>query len=220
MVLISCFKNNKLLAYCLTVFFMHSSNRLLNILRILFVQISDLEADYEESQRNIQQLKKKAQRLTAELQDTKLHLEGQQSRNHDLEKKQRKSVHKHTQSSFTCHVITQFYYFTCLWLVPGRPISNGVITTVIVNKLQCFMCVCVCVFLKGLTVSWVQPRMRCRGREAWGRNWLERKTCWPERSSASGSSWRSVSLWATLWHVALVKGFFFSWDLVRYLWII
>ncbi|XP_026047808.1 unconventional myosin-XVIIIa isoform X6 [Astatotilapia calliptera] len=53
-------------------------------------RISDLEADYEESQRNIQQLKKKAQRLTAELQDTKLHLEGQQSRNHDLEKKQRK----------------------------------------------------------------------------------------------------------------------------------
>uniref|UniRef100_A0A3P8SC37 Myosin XVIIIA n=1 Tax=Amphiprion percula TaxID=161767 RepID=A0A3P8SC37_AMPPE len=53
-------------------------------------RISDLQADYEESQRNIQQLKKKTQRLTAELQDTKLHLEGQQSRNHDLEKKQRK----------------------------------------------------------------------------------------------------------------------------------
>ncbi|XP_057694595.1 unconventional myosin-XVIIIa-like isoform X3 [Corythoichthys intestinalis] len=53
-------------------------------------RISDLQADNEESQRNIQQLKKKAQRLTAELQDTKLHLEGQQSRNHDLEKKQRK----------------------------------------------------------------------------------------------------------------------------------
>lgn len=110
------------------------------------MQISDLEADYEESQRNIQQLKKKAQRLTAELQDTKLHLEGQQSRNHDLEKKQRKSVHKHTQSSFTCHVITQFYYFTYLCLVPGRLISNGVITTVIVNKLQCFMCVCIYIF--------------------------------------------------------------------------
>lgn len=61
-------------------------------MRFVFVQISDLEADYEESQRNIQQLKKKTQRLTAELQDTKLHLEGQQSRNHDLEKKQRKSV--------------------------------------------------------------------------------------------------------------------------------
>ncbi|XP_077954871.1 myosin-XVIIIa isoform X14 [Gasterosteus aculeatus] len=53
-------------------------------------RISDLQADNEEYQRNIQQLKKKAQRATAELQDTKLHLEGQQSRNHDLEKKQRK----------------------------------------------------------------------------------------------------------------------------------
>uniref|UniRef100_A0A671X3Z1 Myosin XVIIIA n=1 Tax=Sparus aurata TaxID=8175 RepID=A0A671X3Z1_SPAAU len=53
-------------------------------------RISDLQADNEESQRNIQQLKKKTQRLTSELQDTKLHLEGQQSRNHDLEKKQRK----------------------------------------------------------------------------------------------------------------------------------
>lgn len=57
------------------------------------LQISDLQADNEESQRTGQQLKKKLQRLTAELQDTKLHLEGQQSRNHDLEKKQRKSVH-------------------------------------------------------------------------------------------------------------------------------
>uniref|UniRef100_H3BYA4 Myosin XVIIIA n=1 Tax=Tetraodon nigroviridis TaxID=99883 RepID=H3BYA4_TETNG len=46
-------------------------------------RISDLQADNEESQRNVQQLKKKTQRLTAELQDTKLHLEGQQSRNHD-----------------------------------------------------------------------------------------------------------------------------------------
>lgn len=62
----------------------------------VFVQISDLQDDNEESQRNIQQLKKKTQRLTAELQDTKLHLEGQQSRNHDLEKKQRKSVNTRT----------------------------------------------------------------------------------------------------------------------------
>ncbi|XP_060928908.1 unconventional myosin-XVIIIa [Limanda limanda] len=53
-------------------------------------RISDMQADNEESQRNVQQLKKKTQRLTSELQDTKLHLEGQQSRNHDLEKKQRK----------------------------------------------------------------------------------------------------------------------------------
>lgn len=53
-------------------------------------QLADLQADSEESQRALQQLKKKCQRLAAELQDTKLHLEGQQGRNHDLEKKQRR----------------------------------------------------------------------------------------------------------------------------------
>ncbi|XP_061868052.1 unconventional myosin-XVIIIa isoform X5 [Colius striatus] len=53
-------------------------------------RLTDLQADSEESQRTLQQLKKKCQRLAAELQDTKLHLEGQQGRNHDLEKKQRR----------------------------------------------------------------------------------------------------------------------------------
>ncbi|NWX22391.1 MY18A protein, partial [Aegotheles bennettii] len=53
-------------------------------------RLADLQADNEESQRALQQLKKKCQRLAAELQDTKLHLEGQQGRNHDLEKKQRR----------------------------------------------------------------------------------------------------------------------------------
>uniref|UniRef100_A0A673XKU7 Myosin XVIIIAa n=1 Tax=Salmo trutta TaxID=8032 RepID=A0A673XKU7_SALTR len=53
-------------------------------------KLTDLQADNDEVQRSVQQLKKKCSRLTAELQDTKLHLEGQQSRNHDLEKKQRK----------------------------------------------------------------------------------------------------------------------------------
>ncbi|NWT27215.1 MY18A protein, partial [Cardinalis cardinalis] len=53
-------------------------------------KVADLQADSEESQRALQQLKKKCQRLAAELQDTKLHLEGQQGRNHDLEKKQRR----------------------------------------------------------------------------------------------------------------------------------
>ncbi|XP_012503754.1 PREDICTED: unconventional myosin-XVIIIa isoform X4 [Propithecus coquereli] len=53
-------------------------------------RLGDLQADGEESQRALQQLKKKCQRLTAELQDTKLHLEGQQVRNHELEKKQRR----------------------------------------------------------------------------------------------------------------------------------
>ncbi|XP_026082180.1 unconventional myosin-XVIIIa-like isoform X6 [Carassius auratus] len=61
-------------------------------------KLTDLQADNEEVQRVVQQLKKKCQRLTAELQDTKLHLEGQQSRNHDLEKKQRKFDSEQTQS--------------------------------------------------------------------------------------------------------------------------
>lgn len=54
--------------------------------------MADLQTDNEDVQRSVQQLKKKCQKMTAELQDTKLHLEGLQSRNHDLEKKQRKSV--------------------------------------------------------------------------------------------------------------------------------
>uniref|UniRef100_A0A493TRL9 Unconventional myosin-XVIIIa n=1 Tax=Anas platyrhynchos platyrhynchos TaxID=8840 RepID=A0A493TRL9_ANAPP len=53
-------------------------------------RLADLQADSEEGQRALQQLKKKCQRLASELQDTKLHLEGQQGRNHDLEKKQRR----------------------------------------------------------------------------------------------------------------------------------
>ncbi|KAM8835403.1 unconventional myosin-XVIIIa-like isoform 2-T2 [Synchiropus picturatus] len=53
-------------------------------------RVADLQADNEDVQRSVQQLKKKCQKMTAELQDTKLHLEGLQSRNHDLEKKQRK----------------------------------------------------------------------------------------------------------------------------------
>ncbi|XP_052611837.1 unconventional myosin-XVIIIa isoform X3 [Peromyscus californicus insignis] len=66
-------------------------------------RLGDLQADSDESQRTLQQLKKKCQRLTAELQDTKLHLEGQQVRNHELEKKQRRfdselsQAHEETQ---------------------------------------------------------------------------------------------------------------------------
>ncbi|KAM4844542.1 unconventional myosin-XVIIIa isoform 2-T4 [Thomomys bottae] len=66
-------------------------------------RLVDLQADSDESQRALQQLKKKCQRLTAELQDTKLHLEGQQVRNHELEKKQRRfdselsQAHEETQ---------------------------------------------------------------------------------------------------------------------------
>ncbi|XP_061074439.1 unconventional myosin-XVIIIa-like isoform X8 [Conger conger] len=61
-------------------------------------RIADLLADGEELQRVVQQMKKKCQRVTGELQDTKLHLEGQQSRNHELEKKQRKFDMEQTQA--------------------------------------------------------------------------------------------------------------------------
>ncbi|XP_077098257.1 unconventional myosin-XVIIIa isoform X5 [Siphateles boraxobius] len=53
-------------------------------------KFAELQADQEESQRSVQQLKKKCQRLAAELQDAKLHLENQEGRNHELERKQRK----------------------------------------------------------------------------------------------------------------------------------
>uniref|UniRef100_A0A665W256 Myosin XVIIIAa n=1 Tax=Echeneis naucrates TaxID=173247 RepID=A0A665W256_ECHNA len=61
-------------------------------------RLADLQTDNEDVQRFVQQLKKKCQKLTAELQDTKLHLEGLQSRNHDLEKKQRKFDLEQNQS--------------------------------------------------------------------------------------------------------------------------
>ncbi|MCJ8742243.1 hypothetical protein PDJAM_G00079840 [Pangasius djambal] len=61
-------------------------------------KLADLQADQEETQRSLQQAKKKCQRLMAELQDTKLHLENQQSRNHELEKKQRKFDLEQSQS--------------------------------------------------------------------------------------------------------------------------
>ncbi|XP_040194479.1 unconventional myosin-XVIIIa isoform X5 [Rana temporaria] len=61
-------------------------------------RLGDLQADNEETQRTLQQLKKKCQRLTAELQDTKLHLEGHQGRNHELEKKQRRFDSELTQA--------------------------------------------------------------------------------------------------------------------------
>lgn len=81
-----------------------------------FLQLADAQADNEDMQRSVQQLKKKCKKLTAELQDTKLHLEGLHSRNHDLEKKQRKSVHlpafaqtsKLTRSSTDTHRTLRF----------------------------------------------------------------------------------------------------------------
>uniref|UniRef100_A0A8C6XLM2 Myosin XVIIIB n=1 Tax=Naja naja TaxID=35670 RepID=A0A8C6XLM2_NAJNA len=56
------------------------------------LQLSQAQQLYEEARRSAQQLKRKCQQLTCELEDTRVLMENQQSRNHELEKKQKKSV--------------------------------------------------------------------------------------------------------------------------------
>ena len=60
-----------------------------------FFQLHEAVEEAEEQRRQVQVAKKKAQRLTAEMQDTKLHLEEQMARNNELERKQRRySIHE------------------------------------------------------------------------------------------------------------------------------
>ena len=49
-----------------------------------------MTTENEEQKRQVSNLKRKSQRLNADMQDIKLHLEEQVNRNSDLEKKQRK----------------------------------------------------------------------------------------------------------------------------------
>ncbi|XP_025123212.3 unconventional myosin-XVIIIb isoform X2 [Bubalus bubalis] len=53
-------------------------------------KLGELQRAYEGAQRTAQQLKRKCHLLTCDLEDTRFLLESQQSRNHDLEKKQKK----------------------------------------------------------------------------------------------------------------------------------
>ncbi|BFZ18652.1 hypothetical protein BsWGS_21691 [Bradybaena similaris] len=53
-------------------------------------RLHDAVAEAEEQRRQVQVAKKKVQRLTTEMQDLKLHLEEQMSRNNELERKQRR----------------------------------------------------------------------------------------------------------------------------------
>ena len=55
-----------------------------------FDQLTESLEDSEEQRRQVANLRRKCQRVTAEMQDMKLHLEEQTRRNADLEKKQRK----------------------------------------------------------------------------------------------------------------------------------
>uniref|UniRef100_A0A3B3RZY8 Myosin XVIIIAa n=1 Tax=Paramormyrops kingsleyae TaxID=1676925 RepID=A0A3B3RZY8_9TELE len=66
-------------------------------------KLAELQADSDEAHRSLQQFKKKVQRLTSELQDTRLHLENQQSRNHELEKKQRRFDSEQSQALDEAH---------------------------------------------------------------------------------------------------------------------
>ncbi|KAK6192213.1 hypothetical protein SNE40_003722 [Patella caerulea] len=58
--------------------------------RLLEKRLHDTVEEAEEQRRLVQVARKKAQRLTEEMQDTKLHLEERMSRNNELERKQRR----------------------------------------------------------------------------------------------------------------------------------
>ena len=53
-------------------------------------QLADQEAESDDLRRNLAQVRKKASKFSSELNDMKLLLEAQQTRNEELEKRQRK----------------------------------------------------------------------------------------------------------------------------------
>lgn len=55
-----------------------------------FPQLGDLQRAYEGAKKTAHQLKRKCHHLTWDLEDTRVLLENQQSRNHELEKRQKK----------------------------------------------------------------------------------------------------------------------------------
>ncbi|XP_067862172.1 unconventional myosin-XVIIIb-like isoform X2 [Heptranchias perlo] len=65
-------------------------NSELQIRKELEQKVSDLQGSYESAKRNVQQLRRKCKCLNSDLEDTKVLMESQQSRNHELEKKQRR----------------------------------------------------------------------------------------------------------------------------------
>lgn len=53
-------------------------------------QLADSESERDDLHKTLNQVRKKAAKLGSEMNDLKLHLEAQQSRNAELEKRQRK----------------------------------------------------------------------------------------------------------------------------------
>lgn len=64
--------------------------RLLTIFSCFLLQLTDVNAENEEMHRLSSNMKKKTARIQAEMEDLKLLLEEEQSRNAELEKKQRR----------------------------------------------------------------------------------------------------------------------------------
>ena len=56
----------------------------------LYLQLVDSEGEKEDLHRTLAQTRKKAAKVASEMNDLKLHLETQQARNAELEKRQRK----------------------------------------------------------------------------------------------------------------------------------
>jgi len=57
---------------------------------IIFQQLHEAIEDAEDLRRQLTSAKKKSQKLSSEMQDSKLHLEEQMTRNNDLERKHRR----------------------------------------------------------------------------------------------------------------------------------
>lgn len=53
-------------------------------------QLGEAESAYEGAKKVAQQMRRKCKRLTCDLEDTRVLMESQQSRSHELEKKQKK----------------------------------------------------------------------------------------------------------------------------------
>lgn len=69
------------------------------------LQLHEAIEDAEDQRRQLSAAKKKAQRLAAEMQDTKLHLEEQMSRNNDLERKQRRWASTNFVNTLSLYII-------------------------------------------------------------------------------------------------------------------
>ena len=57
---------------------------------LYLMQLTDSEAEVDDLRRNLSQARKKGSKFSSELNDIRLMLEAQQSRNEELEKRQRK----------------------------------------------------------------------------------------------------------------------------------